>query len=91
MFVIINSLFQGASGTFQQLREHVFAHLQTSPTPDLSAESTTALSTLMLAQAQEVFVFKAYKGKVNILNLKFWHHIHVVTVLYVYSHVVTVL
>lgn len=40
----------------------MFSHLQSSPTPDLSAESTTALSTLMLAQAQEVFVFKAYKG-----------------------------
>ena len=40
----------------------MFAHLQTAPTPDLTAESTTALATLMLAQAQEVFVFKTNRG-----------------------------
>ena len=40
----------------------MFAHLQTAPTPDLSAESTTALMQLMLAQAQESFCIKACKG-----------------------------
>ena len=44
------------------LQEQVFAHLQTAPTPDLSAESTTALVQLMLAQAQESFCIKAAKG-----------------------------
>ena len=53
---------QGAAGTFQLLQEQVFAHLQTAPTPDLSAEATTALMQLMLAQAQESFCIKATKG-----------------------------
>ena len=44
------------------LQEQVFAHLQTAPTPDLSAECTTALVQLMLAQAQECFCIKAAKG-----------------------------
>lgn len=54
---------QGAAGTFQLLQEQVFAHLQTAPTPDLSAECTTALVGLMLAQAQESFCIKAGKGR----------------------------
>ena len=41
----------------------MFAHLQTASTPDLSAESTTALMGLMLAQAQESFCIKAAKGE----------------------------
>ena len=45
------------------LQEQVFAHLQTAPTPDLSAECTTALVQLMLAQAQESFCIKAAKGE----------------------------
>ena len=56
-------LLQGAAGTFQLLQEQVFAHLQTSPTSDLSAESTTALVQLMLAQAQESFCIKAARGE----------------------------
>jgi len=43
----------------------VFAHLQTSPTSDLSAESTTALVQLMLAQAQESFCIKAARDKIK--------------------------
>ncbi len=42
----------------------MFAHLQTAPTPDLSAESTTALIQLMLGQAQETFCIKASRGEV---------------------------
>lgn len=57
--------FQGAAGTFQMLQEQVFAHLQTAPTPDLSAECTTALVQLMLAQAQESFCIKAAKDKLK--------------------------
>ncbi len=40
----------------------MFAHLQTAPTPDLTAECTTALVSIMLAQAQESFCIKAAKG-----------------------------
>ncbi|XP_064396654.1 programmed cell death 6-interacting protein-like isoform X2 [Halichondria panicea] len=57
--------FQGAAGTFQLLQEKVFAHLQTAPTPDLSAESTTALIQLMLGQAQETFCIKASRDKIK--------------------------
>ena len=53
---------QGAAGSYQRLREMVFAYLQTPPTPDMGAESTTALQSLMLAQAQECFVMKASRG-----------------------------
>ena len=53
---------QGAAGSYQRLRELVFAHLQTPPTPDMGAESTVALQALMLAQAQELFVMKASRG-----------------------------
>ena len=64
----INPVFaQGAAGSFQLLQEQVFAHLQTAPTPDLSAEATTALMQLMLAQAQESFCIKAVKGETSVL------------------------
>ena len=53
---------QGAAGTYQRLREMVFAYLQTPPTPDMAADSTNALQSLMLAQAQECFVMKASRG-----------------------------
>ena len=59
---LLSAAMQGAAGTFQMLQEQVFAHLQTAPTPDLSAECTTALVQLMLAQAQECFCIKAVKG-----------------------------
>lgn len=69
LFIPINpltaELSQGAAGIFQMLQEQVFAHLQKAPTPDLSAESTTALQQLMLAQAQESFCIKACKGERN--------------------------
>ena len=60
--IICITVFQNASGTFQLLQELVFAYLQTAPTPDLSAECTTSLVQLMLAQAQESFCIKAAKG-----------------------------
>ncbi|KAL5508811.1 hypothetical protein EMCRGX_G004061 [Ephydatia muelleri] len=53
--------FQGAAGSFQLLQELVFAHLKAPPSADFSAESTTALKSLMLAQAQESFCIKASK------------------------------
>lgn len=67
---------QGAAGTFQLLQEKVFAHLQTAPTPDLSAESTTALIQLMLGQAQETFCIKASRGEfpriMALGDVRFW-------------------
>lgn len=57
-----STYIQGASGTFQQLREVVYSQLQSPPTPDLSAECLTALQSLMLAQAQEAFCKKVLKG-----------------------------
>jgi len=35
------------------------------PTPDLNAETLTILSTLMLAQAQEIFIYKAIQDKMK--------------------------
>ncbi|KAL7647253.1 UNVERIFIED_CONTAM: hypothetical protein RMT77_002511 [Armadillidium vulgare] len=52
-------LFQSASGIFNHLKTIVHASLQQDPTPDLQPETLTALSSLMLAQAQEVISLKA--------------------------------
>lgn len=37
--------------------------VQQDPTPDLNPETLQALSSLMLAQAQEIFVVKSIHGK----------------------------
>ncbi|MCL4122369.1 UNVERIFIED_CONTAM: hypothetical protein GTU68_051255, partial [Idotea baltica] len=52
-------LFQSSSGILSHLKTIVLASLQQDPTPDLQPETLTALSALMLAQAQEVIAFKA--------------------------------
>lgn len=41
--------------------------IQQDPTPDLNPDMLAMLSTLMLAQAQEVFVVKAHIGKTFLL------------------------
>ncbi|KAF6206279.1 hypothetical protein GE061_017508 [Apolygus lucorum] len=51
--------FQQASGIFNHLKNSVIAAIQVDPTPDLTAETLTALSALLLAQAQEVIFHKA--------------------------------
>lgn len=38
--------------------------IQQDPTPDLNPDMLAMLSSLMLAQAQEVFIVKANKGKI---------------------------
>ncbi|XP_015590239.1 programmed cell death 6-interacting protein [Cephus cinctus] len=52
-------LFQQSAGIFNYLKGNVMLAIQQEPTPDMSPETLGALSSLMLAQAQEVFVYKA--------------------------------
>ncbi|XP_072394726.1 programmed cell death 6-interacting protein [Diabrotica undecimpunctata] len=52
-------LLQQASGIFNYLKSTVMLALQQDPTPDLNPDTLGALSQLMLAQAQQIFVHKA--------------------------------
>ncbi|EFN81685.1 Programmed cell death 6-interacting protein [Harpegnathos saltator] len=52
-------LFQQAASIFNFLKGNVMIAIQQEPTPDISPETLGALSALMLAQAQEIFVYKA--------------------------------
>lgn len=52
-------LFQQSAGIFNYLKTNVMMAIQQEPTPDISPETLGALSALMLAQAQEIFVYKA--------------------------------
>ncbi|KAK6631602.1 hypothetical protein RUM44_006131 [Polyplax serrata] len=52
-------LFQQAAGIFSHLKAAVVVAIHTEPTPDLNIDTLNALSALMLAQAQEIFVRKA--------------------------------
>ncbi|XP_053980458.1 programmed cell death 6-interacting protein [Hylaeus volcanicus] len=52
-------LFQQSAGIFNYLKGNVMMAIQQEPTPDISPETLGALSALMLAQAQEIFVYKA--------------------------------
>ncbi|XP_011303254.1 programmed cell death 6-interacting protein [Fopius arisanus] len=52
-------LFQQAAGIFNYLKGNVMLSIQQEPTPDMSPDTLSALSALMLAQAQEIFVHKA--------------------------------
>lgn len=52
-------LFQQSAGMFNYLKGNVMMAIQQEPTPDISPETLGALSALMLAQAQEIFVYKA--------------------------------
>lgn len=45
--------------------------IQQDPTPDLNPDTLGALSNLMLAQAQEIFVHKAIHGGVFFFYLKY--------------------
>jgi hypothetical protein len=55
-------LLQQAAGIFSHLKGTVMLAIQQDPTPDLNPETLGALSALMLAQGQEVFVQKAVHG-----------------------------
>nr|XP_023015780.1 programmed cell death 6-interacting protein [Leptinotarsa decemlineata] len=52
-------LLQQSSGIFNYLKSTIMIAIQQDPTPDLNPDTLGALSQLMLAQAQEVFVHKA--------------------------------
>ncbi|XP_044599221.1 programmed cell death 6-interacting protein [Cotesia glomerata] len=52
-------LFQQAAGIFNYLKGNVMLAIQQEPTPDMSPDTLSALSALMIAQAQEIFVHKA--------------------------------
>lgn len=56
-------LFQQAAGIFTHLKAAVVVAIHQEPTPDLNIDTLHALSSLMLAQAQEIFVRKAILGK----------------------------
>lgn len=67
-------LFQQAAGIFAHLKANVMVAIHQEPTPDLNPETLNALSSLMLAQAQEIFARKAIQGKysqyaTNIFNI----------------------
>lgn len=52
-------LFQQSAGIYNYLKGNVMLAIQQEPTPDMSPDTLAALSALMLAQAQEIFVHKA--------------------------------
>ncbi|XP_076063979.1 programmed cell death 6-interacting protein-like protein AliX [Oratosquilla oratoria] len=52
-------LLQSAAGVFGELKMTVLSSVQQDPTPDLQPETLTALASVVLAQAQEVFAAKA--------------------------------
>ncbi|XP_022903763.2 programmed cell death 6-interacting protein [Onthophagus taurus] len=52
-------LLQQAAGNFDHLKSTVMLNIQQEPTSDLLPDTLQALSGLMLAQAQEIFVHKA--------------------------------
>ncbi|KAL1132118.1 hypothetical protein AAG570_010076 [Ranatra chinensis] len=58
-------LFQQASGIFTHLKNSVISAIQVEPTPDLSPETLSALASIMLAQAQEIFVYKAIRDRMK--------------------------
>lgn len=53
---------QSAAGIFNHLKGIVHSAVQQEPTPDLQPETLTALSSLCVAQAQEVIAVKAING-----------------------------
>lgn len=57
-------IFQQAAGIFSHLKSTIMLAIQQDPTPDLNPDTLGALSQLMLAQAQQVFVHKAIHGKI---------------------------
>uniref|UniRef100_A0A8D8W3V9 Programmed cell death 6-interacting protein n=1 Tax=Cacopsylla melanoneura TaxID=428564 RepID=A0A8D8W3V9_9HEMI len=58
-------MLQSAAGIFSYLKGAVVPAIQQDPTPDMNADTLAALSTLMLAQAQETFVHKAIHDRMK--------------------------
>lgn len=61
-------LFQQAAGIFSKLKDTVLGLVQQEPTPDLMPDTLIALSSLMVAQAQEAIYIKAAKGNENTID-----------------------
>uniref|UniRef100_A0A0N5AMA9 BRO1 domain-containing protein n=1 Tax=Syphacia muris TaxID=451379 RepID=A0A0N5AMA9_9BILA len=57
--------FQQSSGVFAHLRDTVLGLVHQEPTPDLLPDSLSALSAVMLAQAQEAIYIKAARDKMK--------------------------
>ena len=55
---LATKLLQLAAAIFSYLKANVMGAIQQEPTPDLNPETLGAISSLMLAQAQEIFVLK---------------------------------
>ena len=62
MIFVISVIFQQSAGIFNHLKAKVMLAIQQDPTPDLNPEILAGLGSLMLAQAQEMFVLKAMHG-----------------------------
>ncbi|XP_049798045.1 programmed cell death 6-interacting protein isoform X2 [Schistocerca nitens] len=58
-------LLQQAAGIFNYLKANVMLAIQQEPTQDLNPETLGALSSLMIAQAQEIFVYKAIHDRMK--------------------------
>lgn len=58
-------LLQQAAGIFEYLKANVLIAVHQEPTPDLSADTLSALSLLMLAQAQEVIAYKCIRDEMK--------------------------
>ncbi|KAG8227246.1 hypothetical protein J437_LFUL003977 [Ladona fulva] len=58
-------LLQQAAGIFTHLKGFVMPALQQNPTPDLYPDTLATLSSLMMAQAQEIFVLKAIHDRMK--------------------------
>ncbi|XP_012691536.1 programmed cell death 6-interacting protein isoform X2 [Clupea harengus] len=57
--------YQLASGAFAHIKDTVLSMLSREPTMDISPETASTLSQIMLAQAQEVFCIKATSDKMK--------------------------
>lgn len=62
---LATKLLQQSSGIYQYLKGATPAAIPSEPTPDLCSETLGVLSSLMLAQAQEVFVTKAIRDNMK--------------------------
>jgi len=60
-----NKKLQVAAGIFSALKDRVVGAIEQEPTPDLDPETLSVLSSLCLAQAQELVVQKALKDKMK--------------------------
>ncbi len=68
---LATKLFQQSAGIFNYLKGITPQAIPQEPTPDLNPETLQVLANLMIAQAQEIFVVKAIRGKIILSTLKY--------------------